>query len=158
MQDQDIRLKNPFRDYSKFASDFTRWAYSACAKTLYLTDNDGVFYKRSNKILLIVEFKWWLEPLTNSQKCILPIQQRQIDSDITSGLLHIYSGAFVIRGDVRRKFQSATIVWRGTKTIFPAGAKIQQPWKRRECSVDIDILTRFLSCEPLELPWKTRYE
>lgn len=137
------KFKHPFRNYSQFASRFTRWAYFHCSSEMYLSDNDGIFFRKSNRIMRIIEYKHWNERLSPGQRTILTEQQRQIDADIELKILHEESGAFVVRGSVEDQFSD--------------GAIVQQPWKRRQCRIDQPTLVYFLSCELISLPWKTRY-
>lgn len=138
------RFRNPFRNEAQFASRFTRWAYYKVSSELYLSDNDGVFFKLSNRIMRVIEYKHWDERLSPGQRAILTKQQQQIETDVEKGVLHELSGSFVVRGSVEREFRDGCI--------------IQQPWKNRQCRIDAEMLLQFLGCELIILPWKTRYE
>lgn len=58
-------------------------------------DIDGVIYKKSQRLMRIIEHKEPGRPLSNSQQRILPILALGLQSAVNEGLLHERSGVYV---------------------------------------------------------------
>jgi len=84
------------RDPNRSSSEFGQWIHEKLPRVMFAIDLDMVIYKKSTRILRIIEEKRPHQCLKDSQQCILPLLAKAVDSLKREGMVHRQSGVFVV--------------------------------------------------------------
>lgn len=128
----DKWINNPNRENSKLG----QWITDNLPVTFFWCDIDGVVYKKSTRVLRIVEWKYPGQRLSKGQSTILPLLSKGINVLITMRILHPQSGVYGLWGEP--PFDSAVIQQMGGERL----SLNHRQFRQFVSGEQIDILSR----------------
>jgi hypothetical protein len=134
--DRLIHQKN--RKGNESSSAYGQYIHENYGNDFDFMDLDGVIWKRTFKILRIIEHKPLGQMVKNSQRRILPIFSRFIALGVSAGFLHPQSGVFVIL-EAESLVGGQCLIIKVTKTNITFGCEVTKEIRRAlETGLPID--------------------
>ena len=87
------------RTYQESSSAYGQHIYDDYPHTFYYCDIDGAQYKNATRVLRILEHKRPGQQIKPSEKTILGLLQKGIDTLIPAGIVHPDSGVYIVRSE-----------------------------------------------------------